>query len=57
MFENNLNDQLLSYEDRPRFKTANTAGITSVSVSNRDPFESKVKKKKETAGLVVSVII
>jgi hypothetical protein len=55
MFENNLNDKLLSYEDTPRFKIADTTGVTNLVVHNRDKLESKSKKKRETAGLVVSV--
>jgi len=51
MFENNLNDKLLSYEDTPRFKNADTTGVTNLVITNQD----KLKKKRETAGLVVSV--
>ncbi len=55
MFDNNLNDKLLSYEEPSRFKKENDTKYNHVS--NLDMPETKFKKKKDTAGLVVSVNI
>ncbi len=55
MFEHNMNDKLLSYEDTPRFKNADTTGVANLVDSNGDKLKSNSKKKRETAGLVVSV--
>ena len=55
MFDNNINEKLLSYEEPSRFKKQTDTKYNHVS--NIDTVASKLKKKKDTAGLVVSVII
>lgn len=55
MYErNNLSDKLLSYEEPSRFKKLNESNYNNVS--NIEITVPKVKKGRETGGLVVSVI-